>query len=150
MSRTLLVLGRIKPLLVILGWGTSLASVTLWAIFSGLLLPRVHGGLLPTVQSLGPWGPAFYYLGFLGICILASIVLVNPATALVSYVLSYGLAGILIYVALALPAFLGIYQPTEILVRASINFTFTALFPFSLLAGFVGTVVGMFLAEYLS
>jgi len=48
---------------------------------------------------------------------------------------------------LILPELLGAYGSPGVLVEASIRFTFVALFPFPLIAGLVGTILGSALGE---
>ncbi len=122
----------------------------MWAIFQGLLLPRVQGGLLPEVVQSSPWKLAAYYLAWIGLAALAAIILKDLGTALVSFLASYGLGAVLTYWVLALPGQAGSDSAfREILVKASVNWTFNAFFPFPIFLGLGGTVVGMAIDEML-
>lgn len=133
--------------LVTLGWATSLAAITLVGVFNGLLLPRELGGLLPEVLGGSQWARWILYLAMLGTSILAALLINNPGIAFGSYFVSYCVAGAITYLVLILPELLGAYGSPGVLVEASIRFTFVALFPFPLVAGFVGTILGSALGE---
>lgn len=136
-----------RILLVILGWATSLAAITLVGIFNGLLLPKGLGGLLPDVLGGSELGPLLLYLAMCGTSILASLLIRNLGVAFGSFLASYCGSGIITYFVLYLPALLGSYSSPEVLTEVSIRFTFFALFPFPLLAGLLGTILGGIIAE---
>lgn len=145
------VLARIlRPLLVTLGWSTCLCGITIWAIFQGLLLPRVQGGLLPEVAQGEPLRQAAYYLAWIVLGVLAAITLRDLGVAILSYLVSYGLGAALTYYVLALPGLIA-SDPAfrEILVQASVNWTFQAFFPLPIFLGFIGTIAGTAIDEML-
>ncbi len=145
--RKISILHRFKPLLVVLGWATSLASLTLGVIFQGLLLPNASE-LLPEsygASSLWLW---IFYLGSFGICLLAAMLISDFGQSVVSVFFAYGLTALIIFVVLALPDFLGIV-PSGSLQEPAVSFTFNALFPFPLFVDFIGTIVGSALGERL-
>jgi hypothetical protein len=140
------VLHKFKPLLVVLGWATSLASLTLGLIFQGLLLPNASE-LLPEsygASSLWLW---VFYLGSFGICLLAAMMISDFGQSVVSVFFTYGLTALIVFVVLALPDFLGIFQPPGLLQEPAVSFTFNALFPFPLFVDFIGTITGSALGE---
>lgn len=142
------ILHRFKPLLLVLGWATSLASLTLGTIFQGLLLPNASE-LSPEsygVSSLWLW---VFYLGTFGICLLAAMVISDFGRSMVSVFFAYGLTALITFVVLALPDFLGIVQPSGALQEPAVNFTFHALFPFPLFVDLIGTIAGSALGERL-
>ncbi len=142
---------KLRPALIILGWGTSTASAVLAAIFQGLLLPQFAGGgdLLPEVLNRGPWALILFYLGILGISILASLTLADFGKGLLAFFASYALAATLTFLVLSLPAYVGAFQFPDVLVFAAVNFTFGAFFPILLFVGFAGTILGTALSERL-
>jgi hypothetical protein len=137
----------VRILLIILGWATSLAAITLVGIFNGVLLPRGLGGLLPQVLGGSMWGPWILYLAMFGMSFLAAFLIENPGIAFGSFFVSFCVAGAITYLVLILPGLLGAYGSAGVLAEASIRFTFLALFPFPLIAGLVGTILGLFLAD---
>jgi hypothetical protein len=142
------ILHRFKPLLVVLGWATSLASLTLGIIFQGLLLPNASE-LLPEsygASSLWLW---VFYLGSFGICLLAAMLISDFGQSVVSVFFAYGLTALIVFVVLALPDFLGIFQPSGLLQEPAVSFTFNALFPFPLFVDFIGAIAGSALGERL-
>ncbi len=152
--RRVLVSYRLKPLLVVLGWGTCLSAVTLWAIFHGLLLPRVQGGLLTEVQQTETWRLAFYYATIFGASALSASIISELGTALLAFLASYGLGAVITYWVLALPGLTAAVSASdpafrELLVKAAVDFTFRAFFPFPLFLGILAVVLGAGLAEYL-
>jgi len=146
---SLQLLGKLKPLLVVLGWGTSTAGLMVGGIFLGTLLPQFQGGgdLLPEIISRGPWLRIILYLGVLGISILASLVMADFSKSVLAFFVSYALAAIITFVVLALPAFVGAFPPPDLLVPAAINFTFGAFFPIVLFIQLLGTIIGATLAS---
>jgi hypothetical protein len=142
------ILHRFKPLLVVLGWATSLATLTLGVMFQGLLLPNASE-LSPEsygASSLWLW---VFYLGSFGICILAAMLIADLGQSVVSVFFVYGLTGLITFAVLALPDFLGIFQPPGFLQQLAVTSTFNALFPFPLFLYFIGTIAGNVLGERL-
>jgi hypothetical protein len=146
--RNISILYRFKPLLVVLGWATSLATLTLGVMFQGLLLPNASE--LPPesygASSLWLW---VFYLGSFGICILAAMLISDLGQSVVSVFFVYGLTGLITFAVLALPDFLGILQPPGVLQEPAVSFAFNALFPFPLFVYFIGTIAGNVLGERL-
>jgi hypothetical protein len=138
---------RARTELVILAWGVSISSFTLSAILQGLLIPSRYYGAYTGAPF--PLGIILFYIEIFGVSILASIVLDDAAGAVLGLFASYVLAIILTYLALSLPTSEGAYPPAA-LTGAAIVFTFTALFPFPILATLVGTLVGVGLSERFS
>ncbi len=139
---------KFKFILVVAGWGTSLAALTLGTIFQGLLLPN-PSELLPASYGANPLWLWLFYLGSFGICVLAALVISDFGESIVSIFFAYGLTALVTFVVLALPDFSGIVQPPGILQQSALLFTFNALFPFPLFVDFVGTIVGSALGERL-
>ncbi len=135
---------------VTLGWAICLCGITIWAIFQGLLLPKVQGGLLPEVIQGSSWKLAVYYLAWIGLAALAGIILKDLGLALVSFLVSYGLGAVLTYYVLALPGLTSSDSAfRETLVASSVSWTFDAFFPFPIFLGLVGTIVGVATDEML-
>lgn len=146
-----MVLNKVKPLLVVLGWGTTIASFVLGAIFQGLLIPQYAGGgdLQPEIIGRGPWGLLIFYVAIFAVSVIASLVLADFARGVGGFFASYALAAGLTYFIIALPGYVGAYQIPDILVTLAVNWTFAAFFPILLLVGFAATIVGSALAEHL-
>jgi hypothetical protein len=140
-------LRRVKVPLIVLGWGASLASLTLGAIFQGYLLPTTGGGLLPEVYGASPLWLWIFYLGSFGISALAATMIYDPAPAIIGFFFSYGICAILTFIVLALPEFIGIIQTNGVLQKVAILHTFSALFPIALLVDMVGSIAGVALGE---
>jgi len=140
---------RLKIPLVIAGWGTVLATLTVGTIFQGFLLPTTGGGLLPEVYNAGPLVLWIYYLGCLGISALAAMTIAEPGPAIVGFFASYGFSGFLTFLVLALPELTGVVQTNGILQELAILHTFQAIFPIALFVDLAGTVLGLALAERL-
>lgn len=138
-----------KYVLLILGWGTSTAALTLATIFQGLLLPRNinGGGLYSEVVSSNPIWLVIFYLGNLTICLVAAMAISDVSRALVSFFASFLVAAGITDLVLALPDFLGIFPFPGALQEAATIFTLTAFFPVLLLVNFAGTILGISLAE---
>ncbi len=134
---------------VVLGWGTAYASVTLGALFQGLFLPRIFGPPSSGMNGGNAAGPLIFYFAIFGISILGGLVTEDTTMALASFFMSYLLGAALVYFVLALPGFVGAFPLAEALVETAIVFTFTALFPFPLIIGLFGTILGVALAERL-
>lgn len=133
---------------MILGWATSLASLTLGVIFQGLLLPNASEISPETIGSSILWVWIFY-LGSFGICVLAAILISDFGQSVVSFFFVYVLTALLTFVILALPDFAGIVQPSGTLQEPSVTFAFNALFPLSLFVDLAGTIAGSGLSERL-
>lgn len=141
------ILSKLRLPLVILGWGTSLAALTLGTIFEGYLLPTTQGGLLPQVYGASPVGLWIFYLGCFGISALAAMAINDVGPGIVAFFISYGLGAFLTAFVLALPEVVGIVQTNGVLQETSILNTFSALFPLPLIVNLVGTLAGLGLGE---
>jgi hypothetical protein len=142
---------KLGALLVILGGGTSTATVVLGAIFQGLLLPQNQGGgdLLPEVINRGPWGLIIFYLAILGISVLTSVVVGDLERSILVFFASYAFAALLTFFVLALPGFVGAFQIPNFTLFLASNFTFEAFFPILLFLQLLGTLLGAALGERL-
>ena len=145
----ILILSRLRVPLVVLGWGTSLAALTLGTIFQGYLLPTTEGGLLPQVYGASPAGLWVFYLGSFGISAVAAMVIYDAGPAIVAFFFAFGLTASLTATVLALPELIGTIQTNGVLQETSILNTFSALFPLALIVNLVGTLVGIALGERL-
>ena len=148
---SLSVFNKVKPLLVVLGWGTTIASFVLGAIFQGLLIPQYEGGgdLQPEIIGKGPWGLLIFYIAIFGVSVIASLVMADFARGLGGFFASYVIAAGLTYFIIALPGYVGAFKFPDVLATLAINWTFGAFFPLLFLVGFAATIVGSGLAEHL-
>jgi len=142
---------RVKPVLVILGWSTSMAAFALTTIFQGQLLPREFngGGNYVQVLNASPLGLWIFYFGTFATSVLAAMVISDAGKALVSFFVSFLGAAIITDLVLSLPDFLGIFAIPGALQEAAVIFTFTAFFPLLLLVTLAGTILGIGLGERL-
>ncbi len=140
---------RLKPFFIMLGWATSTAALTLGTIFLGYLLPKNinGGGLLSEVINASAIPIWIFYVGNFAICILAALVISDLSTSLISFFVSYLGAGIITYVVLALPDLLGCCAGS--LAESAIGFTLIAFFPFLFFVNLTGTLLGVWLNEYI-
>jgi len=127
------------PGLVVLGWGVSIASLALTAITQGILVPHAFEYVLES--NIGALEVALYYAGIFGTSFLAGLVLARVAAALLAFFVSYVVGWLLAYLALSLPGLLGIV-PEGVAEETAIILTATALFPFALLVGMLGSLIG--------
>src|SRR5436853_6470126 len=88
-----------------------------------------------------------YYVAILAVSILAIILIDEPGLSLVGFFSAFPSSWIIAFVILSLPATLGVIPVGEILVTAAIAVTFAAFFPFVVIAGLLGTFVGIVLSE---
>jgi len=137
------VLRFLKHPLVILGWATSIAALTLWAIFLGYLLPKnvTGGGFLSAVVNASPVPIVIFFLGSFGICALAAVVISDTTRTILSFFPSFVGAWIITYFVLILPDLLGCCQ--GVLERAAVSWTLVAFFPYVFFVDLLGTLVGM-------
>jgi len=145
------VLHKVKPVLVVLGWGTTIAGFVVGAIFQGLLIPQYEGGgdLQPEIIGRGPEGLVIFYIAIFAVSVIASLVMADFARGVGGFFASYALAAGLTYFMIALPGYVGAYQFPDVLTTLAVNWTFGAFFPLLLLVGFAATIVGSALAEHL-
>jgi hypothetical protein len=142
------VLNRFKPVLVVVGWATCLATLTIGIMFQGLLLPNAFE-LSP--ESFGSSSLLFwiFYLGSFAICALASMVIFDFSQSVVSFFFAFLLNALIIFFVLVLPDLIGIVQPPGALQEPSVTFVFDALIPVSLFVGLAGTIAGSAISERL-
>jgi hypothetical protein len=136
----------LKLLLILLGWSASTSGLILVAVFQGFLVPSLGGPF-----SLGgqPLVLVFYYIGIAGVSFIASLLVNDPGPSLVGFFVSYGFAGSITFIVLSLPATFGATSLPDVLVRISLSITFDAFFPFALMAGLVGTILGILLSDWI-
>jgi hypothetical protein len=141
----------LRAALVVLGWSTASAAFSLGTIFQGQLLPRNinGGGLYSDVLNANPLWLWLFYIGNFAVCVVASMVISEVGKAVISFFLSYTGAALITYFVLALPDYVGIYDPTQVLQESATVFVFTAFFPLLLLVNLSGTVAGIALGERL-
>ena len=134
---------------VVIGWSTSSAAFALGTIFQGQLLPRNinGGGLYADVLNADPLWIWLFYIGNFAVCVVASMVISDVSKAVISFFLSYSGAALITYFVLALPDYVGAYDPAQVLQESATVFTFTAFFPLLLLVNLSGTVAGIALGE---
>jgi hypothetical protein len=137
----------LKPVLVILGWSTSLAALTLQAIFSGQLIPGTALSQGGNVSN--PYATDIFYIGIFLASVLAAMVIDDAGKAIISLLVAYLLTDVLVYAVIALPGFLGLFKYREVLVTTGITFAFAASFPLALIIELVATFVGIGLGERL-
>ena len=132
-----------------LGWGTTIASFVVGAMFQGLLIPQYEGGgdLQPEIIGRGPGELIIFYILIFALSVLASLVLADFARGLGSFFASYVLAAGLTYFVIALPGYVGAFPLPDVLVTLAVSWTFAAFFPILFLVGFAATIVGSALAE---
>lgn len=135
---------RFRVLLMILGWSTTISGIILAAVFQGYLVPTLHG---PYAIGGQPIIVVIYYLGILAVSILAAVLIDDPGLSILGFFLAFPSAWVIAFIILSLPATLGVIPVGEILVTTAITVTFAAFFPFVLIAGLVGTFVGIVLSE---
>ncbi len=148
-SRSLrpLLLGNVKPFLVMLGWGTTIAAATMWAIFQGLLLPKQTISA-PSIWLTGTLLLGVYYIMFFGISFLSGLCIGDMGKSIVSFIGAYVIGATVIYEVLSLPGLVSSdIAFRESLAMLSVNWTFIALFPFPLFLGLFGGIVGSALQE---
>jgi hypothetical protein len=143
---------KLKVPILVLGWATSIAAVTLFTIFQGQLLPKniiTGGGQYAEVISPNPVWLWIFYSGSFAICLLAAMTIEDLAETLLSFFASFVGAAMITYLVLALPDILGIFPYPGALEQAAVGFTFGAFFPFPFFVNFVGTMAGLVLADRL-
>ncbi len=127
----------VTPVLVIIGWGLVLGSLTLTAIVQGLVLPHnpefsVESVLLEII---------LYYLGIFAASVIAGLLLQEIGLALLGFIASYIIGMALCGIALTLPGLLG-YAPEVQAEGIALVFVFTAFFPITLFVGLIGALAG--------
>jgi hypothetical protein len=144
-----LALNKVKPFLVVLGWGTTIAGFVVGAMFQGLLIPQYAGGgdLQPEIIGRGPSELIIFYILIFALSMLASLVLADFAKGLGGFFASYAIAAGLTYFIIALPGYVGAFPVPDVLVTLAVNWTFAAFFPLLFLVGFAATIAGSALAE---
>src|SRR5215831_9619352 len=95
------VISRLAPSLIVLGWASCIAALTLFTIFQGLLLPKNinGGGLYTEVVSPNPIWFVIFYLGNFLVCAFSAIVIsdyVNDiGRTMVSFFAAFGVAALI-------------------------------------------------------
>lgn len=136
-----------KTFLVALGWGTTIAGVTLWAIFQGLLLPKsdiVFSPVPPpSVWYTESYLVALYYVMLFAASFLAGLYVGDIGRAIIAFFGSYLIGAIILYEELSFPGLISTdIGFRESLAKLSISWTFVVLFPFPLALGLIGGIVG--------
>ena len=107
--------------------------------------------ILQDVQGSFPallTGKGVFFLEILGVAILASFLIESGPRALVSFLLSFMTGMLIVYFVLTLPGLNGSFLgDPNALVALGIIFTFLVFFPFPLVLGLAGTLIGVALAE---
>ncbi len=137
----------LRPVAIGAGWGICIATIILWAIFQGLLLPNASGGLpYSTPASSVPVRMTIYYLALVLVSVLFAMAVHDLGKSLGAYLLAYLLSGVIVYSILVSPEVNDpVFGPGYTVVVGSL--TFQALFPFTLFVGFLATIVGYGLSE---
>jgi len=133
-----------RILLIVLGWSTTISGIILAAVFQGYLVPTLHG---PYAIGGQPIFVVIYYLGVLAVSVLAAVLIDDPGSSILGFFFAFPSAWVIAFITLSLPATLGLIPVGEILVTTAISVTFAAFFPFVLIAGLVGTFLGIVLSE---
>ncbi len=152
LSRLRILLPRVfEPTAIVLGWGTSLAGVTLWAMFQGLLLPNILGYVPPDVSPTLELRMALYYAGLTAVSAISGIVVNDFGKSLGSFFLAYLLGAAITFLVWTIPALTGSYGTDAVpLVNASADLSFRAFFPIPLFLGMVSSLLGPAVAEHFS
>lgn len=142
----------LKTFLVALGWGMTLAAITLWAVFQGLLLPKsdiVFAPISPpSLWYTESYLVALYYAMLFAASILAGLYVGDMGRAIIAFFGSYLIGAIIIYEVLSFPGLLSTdIGFRESLAKFSVNWTFVVLFPFPLAVGLIGGIIGAGLQE---
>ena len=137
---------RAKDALVILGWGVSLANLAVTAIAYGVLVPQAQYYSEATPTQMEPILFALYYAGFFGICFLTGLVLRSISTALLGFFCSYAIGILIASLILDLPELAGVL-PQAVAANLATGIIFIAFFPFGLLVGLVGALLGSALVD---
>jgi hypothetical protein len=132
---------RARAALVVLGWGTCLANLAVTAIAYGVLAPRAQYYSQATSTQTGLLLFALYYVGVFGVSLLSGFVLESISTALVGFFCSYVLAMVLTGLILDLPVVTG-FVPQAFEANLATGIIFTAFFPFALIVGLMGALLG--------
>ncbi len=133
-----------RVLLIVLGWSITISGIILAAVFQGYLVPTLHG---PVAVGGQPVIVVIYYLGILAVSVLAAVLIDDTGLSIVGFFLAFPSAWVIAFVILSLPATLGVIPVGEILVTTALAVTFAAFFPFVVIAGLLGTFVGIVLSE---
>ena len=128
-------LSKTRPTLIILGWGTSLASIAVTGINSTVVVP--HAGVAYNIDLL----LTLYYGSIFGLSFFCGYLLRSLTLALIGFFCAYVLGLMITGIVVDLPGLVGLLPENLTELTAAI-FTFTALFPFGLLLGLVGATVG--------
>ena len=144
-------LSRLKIPLIVLGWATSTSALALTLIFQGQFVPRNinGGGLYPEVTNPNPFLLVGFYLASFAISALAGMVIANAGRTISAFFPAYIGAAALTWLILALPDFVVVNDPQQVLQETATLITFTAFFPVFLLTTLTGALAGIGLEESL-
>jgi hypothetical protein len=126
-----------RPVLVVLGWGVSLASLAVTVVARAVLVP--HAGVVFSSETT--LLIALYYAGVFSVSFLSGLMLRSLPSAVLGFFCAYALGILLAGLAFDLPGLLGLL-PETVAEYSAIVFAFTALFPLALLVGLVGGLLG--------
>lgn len=136
----------IRNALITLGWGISVAALTLQAFYSG------HSY---SPEYLNTYGPALTFLDmalFFPLSILPSLILSDLDLVVKMYFWSLGLSVVLIYLCITLPGYLGVITVPylqQLLSQGAVVFIFRSMIPTSIIC-LIGSLFGAFLGERLN
>jgi len=132
---------RAKEALVILGWGTSLANLAVTAVAHGVLVPQAEYYSEATTSQIGLLLFALYYAGFFAVSFLSGLVLRSISTAMLGFFGAYIVGLLLTALILDLPVITGFLSQT-VEANLATGIIFTAFFPFALIVGLMGALLG--------
>jgi hypothetical protein len=132
-----------RSVLVVLGWGASLASLAVTVVTRAVLVPHAGIALFSNETTLLI---ALYYSGIFSVSYLSGLMLRSLSQAVVGFFCAYSLGIVLAGLVFDLPGLLGIL-PESFAAYSAVTFTFTALFPLALLVGLVGGLLGAVTTE---
>lgn len=124
---------RTWDVLMILGWGATMASIMLQALYERLF------------STLTAWDLLLLFL----VSVLAGMVLVDPTVIVLGYVVSLSVTTIIMFICLTSPALLGVLlYPAfrEVMYEGALVTVFRTILPVPLIvcliAGLIGGVIG--------
>ena len=131
-----------------------MAGIALWAVFQGILLPSISA--IPASEGAISVNEivAVFYIGIIGVSILAGMVLADFAKSLGGVIIAYLLESAIVFEALSAPGLSNSTLNDIMLITrngltlAAIDLTFRVMFPFPIFALLIGTIFGTALAEH--
>lgn len=136
---------KIRSALITLGWGISIATLTLQAFY---------GGHSYSIEYLNTYGPAVTFADmalFFPLSILLGLIAPDLDLVIKIFFWAIGLSIILTYLCLTLPSYLGVVGPPilqQILSQGAIVYIFRSMVPVSIIC-LIGSLLGAFLGERL-